>query len=129
MKTKLTLKYSSFFFCNNIQLKKGKEVEIDTDVLTEKDIVILNAYISSGGIVSSEGMIPVVLKQAETVTEEVKETVSEEAEEVVKDESQSDVEQEEVVEKETAEDKEVTEAPVAKPTAKKTTTRTTKKTK
>ena len=129
MKTKLTLKYSSFFFCNNIQLKKGKEVEIDTDVLTEKDIVILNAYISSGGIVSSEGMIPVVLKQAETIAEEVKETVSEEAEEVVKDESQSDVEQEEVVEKETAEDKEVTEASVAKPTAKKTTTRTTKKTK
>lgn len=130
MKTKLTLKYSSFFFCNNIQLKKGKETEIDTDVLTEKDIVILNAYISSGGIVSSEGMIPVVLKQAETVAEEVKETVSEEAEEVVKDESQSDVEQEEVVEKETVEDKEVTEeASVAKPTAKKTTTRTTKKTK
>lgn len=129
MKTKLTLKYSSFFFCNNIQLKKGKEVEIDTDILTEKDIVILNAYISSGGIVSSEGMIPVVLKQAETVTEEVKETVSEEAEEAVKDESQSDVEQEEVVEKETVEDKEVTEASVAKPTAKKTTTRTTKKTK
>ena len=50
MKTKLTLKYSSFFFCNSIQLKKGQETAVETDSLSNKDLTILNAYITSGGI-------------------------------------------------------------------------------
>mgnify|MGYP003620277758 CR=1 FL=1 len=120
MKTKLTLKYSSFFFCNNIQLKKGQETEIETDGLSSKDIVILNAYISSGGIVSSEGLIPVVLEdvvvEEPVPVEEVVKPIEEEVKEVV----------EEKVEETT---EELKEEPKEEAPAKKTTRRTTKKTK
>lgn len=125
MKTKLTLKYSSFFFCNNVQLKKGKEVEIDTDSLSNKDVTILNAYISSGGIVSSEGLLPVVIENVDLTSQE--EALKEEAVTEDKEEVQDTVP--EVVEKE-AEVKEEAkeETPVAKPAVKRA-TRTTKKTK
>lgn len=125
MKTKLTLKYSSFFFCNNVQLKKGKEVEIDTDSLSNKDVTILNAYISSGGIVSSEGLLPVVIENVDLTSQE--EAPKEEAVTEDKEEVQDTVP--EVVEKE-AEVKEEAkeETPVAKPAVKRA-TRTTKKTK
>ena len=121
MKTKLTLKYSSFFFCNNIQLKKGQETEIETDGLSNKDLIILNAYISSGGIVSSEGLIPVVLEdvvvEEPAVVEEVVETPKEEVKEVVEEKVEETTE-------ELKEEPKEEEAP-----AKKTTRRTTKKTK
>lgn len=124
MKTKLTLKYSSFFFCNNIQLKKGQETEIETDGLSSKDIVILNAYISSGGIVSSEGLIPVVLEdvvvEEPVPVEEVVKPIKEEVKEVVE-------EKVEETKEETTE--ELKEEPKEEAPAKKTTRRTTKKTK
>lgn len=114
MKTKLTLKYSSFFFCNSIQLKKGQEVEVETDTLTSKDVHILNAYISSGGIVSSEGRIPVELEEVvvtepEPIEEEVKE-------EVVEAKEESTVEAEQLPEE--------VETPVKKATTKRTTKKT-----
>lgn len=124
MKTKLTLKYSSFFFCNNIQLKKGQETEIETEGLSNKDLIILNAYISSGGIVSSEGLIPVVLEdvvvEEPVAVEEVIEPTQEEVKEVVEEKVEET--KEETTEELKEESKE--EAP-----AKKTTRRTTKKTK
>ena len=124
MKTKLTLKYSSFFFCNNIQLKKGQETEIETEGLSNKDLIILNAYISSGGIVSSEGLIPVVLEdvvvEEPVAVEEVIEPTKEEVKEVVEEKVEET--KEETTEELKEELKE--EAP-----AKKTTRRTTKKTK
>lgn len=126
MKTKLTLKYSSFFFCNNVQLKKGKEVEIDTDSLSNKDVTILNAYISSGGIVSSEGLLPVVIENVDLTSQEEapKEyTVTEDKEEEVQDTVPEVVEKEAEVKEEAKE-----ETPVAKPAVKRA-TRTTKKTK
>lgn len=124
MKTKLTLKYSSFFFCNNVQLKKGKEVEIDTDSLSNKDVTILNAYISSGGIVSSEGLLPVVIENVDLTSQEEapKEEVTEDKEEV-QDTVPEVVEKEAEIKEEAKE-----ETPVAKPAVKRA-TRTTKKTK
>lgn len=119
MKTKLTLKYSSFFFCNNLQLKKGTQTEIDSDTLTEKDITILNAYIRSGGIESSEGLIPVVLEDVSTTEQPVEAPVEKEEPKV---EEKEEEKTEEAPKEELIESKE--EAP-----AKKTTRRTTKKTK
>lgn len=118
MKTKLTLKYSSFFFCNSIQLKKGQETEVETDSLSNKDLTILNAYITSGGITSSEGLIPLVI-------EDVKIT-SEDEPQVVEDKEEKPLE-EEVTEPEQKEQEDVTEEET--PVKKTTTKRTTKKTK
>lgn len=117
MKTKLTLKYSSFFFCNSIQLKKGQETEIETDSLSNKDLTILNAYITSGGITSSEGLIPLVI-------EDVKITLEDEPQ-VVEDKEEKPLE-EEVTEPEQKEQEDVAEETPVKKT---TTKRTTKKTK
>ena len=117
MKTKLTLKYSSFFFCNSIQLKKGQETEVETDSLSNKDLTILNAYITSGGITSSEGLIPLVI-------EDVKIT-SEDEPQVVEDKEEKPLE-EEVTEPEQKEQEDVAEEETP---VKKTTKRTTKKTK
>lgn len=118
MKTKLTLKYSSFFFCNSIQLKKGQETEIETDSLSNKDLTILNAYITSGGITSSEGLIPLVI-------EDVKITLEDEPQ-VVEDKEEKPLE-EEVTEPEQKEQEDVAEEET--PVKKTTTKRTTKKTK
>ena len=117
MKTKLTLKYSSFFFCNSIQLKKGQETEIETDSLSNKDLTILNAYITSGGITSSEGLIPLVI-------EDVKITLEDEPQ-VVEDKEEKPLE--EVTEPEQKEQEDVAEEET--PVKKTTTKRTTKKTK
>ena len=117
MKTKLTLKYSSFFFCNSIQLKKGQETEVETDSLSNKDLTILNAYITSGGITSSEGLIPLVI-------EDVKITLEDEPQ-VVEDKEEKPLE-EEVTEPEKKEQEDVAEETPVKKT---TTKRTTKKTK
>ena len=114
MKTKLTLKYSSFFFCNSIQLKKGQETEVETDSLSNKDLTILNAYITSGGITSSEGLIPLVIEDVKIILEDEPQVV-EDKEEKPLEEEVTEPEQEDVAEEET---------PV-----KKTTKRTTKKTK
>lgn len=57
MKIKLTLKYSSFFFTNDVCLAKNVTQEIDTDKLSNKDKGIINAYIRSGAIVSDKGLI------------------------------------------------------------------------
>lgn len=119
MKTKLTLKYSSFFFCNSIQLKKGQETEIETDSLSNKDLTILNAYITSGGITSSEGLIPLVI-------EDVKITLEDESQ-VVEDKEEEKPLEEEVTEPEQKEQEDVTEEEI--PVKKTTTKRTTKKTK
>ena len=118
MKTKLTLKYSSFFFCNSIQLKKGQETEVETDSLSNKDLTILNAYITSGGITSSEGLIPLVI-------EDVKITLEDEPQ-VVEDKEEKPFE-EEVTEPEQKEQEDVAEEET--PVKKTTTKRTTKKTK
>ena len=118
MKTKLTLKYSSFFFCNSIQLKKGQETEVETDSLSNKDLTILNAYITSGGITSSEGLIPLVI-------EDVKITLEDEPQ-VVEDKEEKPLE-EEVTEPEQKEQEDVAEEET--PVKKITTKRTTKKTK
>lgn len=118
MKTKLTLKYSSFFFCNSIQLKKGQETEVETDSLSNKDLTILNAYITSGGITSSEGLIPIVI-------EDVKITLEDEPQ-VVEDKEEKPLE-EEVTEPEQKEQEDVAEEET--PVKKTTTKRTTKKTK
>lgn len=115
MKTKLTLKYSSFFFCNSIQLKKGQETEIETDSLSNKDLTILNAYITSGGITSSEGLIPLVIEDVKTTLEDEPQVV-EDKEEKPFEEEVTEPEQEDVAEEET-------------PVKKTTTKRTTKKTK
>lgn len=119
MKTKLTLKYSSFFFCNSIQLKKGQETEIETDSLSNKDLTILNAYITSGGITSSEGLIPLVI-------EDVKITL-EDKPQVVEDKEEEKPLEEEVTEPEQKEQEDVAEEET--PVKKTTTKRTTKKTK
>lgn len=116
MKTKLTLKYSSFFFCNAIQLEKGKEKEIETDSLSNKDLTILNAYISSGGITSSEGLIPLVIEDVEITIEDepkVEEKEEEKSTEEVTEEPEE--KQEEVVTEET---------PVKKTAPKRTTKKT-----
>lgn len=118
MKTKLTLKYSSFFFCNSIQLKKGQETEVETDSLSNKDLTILNAYITSGGITSSEGLIPLII-------EDVKITLEDESQ-VVEDKEEKPLE-EEVTEPEQKEQEDVAEEET--PVKKTTTKRTTKKTK
>ena len=118
MKTKLTLKYSSFFFCNSIQLKKGQETEVETDSLSNKDLTILNAYITSGGITSSEGLIPLVI-------EDVKITLEDESQ-VVEDKEEEKPLEEEVTEPEQKEQEDVAEETPVKKT---TTKRTTKKTK
>ena len=115
MKTKLTLKYSSFFFCNSIQLKKGQETEVETDSLSNKDLTILNAYITSGGITSSEGLIPLVIEDVKTTLEDEPQVV-EDKEEKPFEEEVTEPEQEDVAEEET-------------PVKKTTTKRTTKKTK
>ena len=115
MKTKLTLKYSSFFFCNSIQLKKGQETEVETDSLSNKDLTILNAYITSGGITSSEGLIPLVIEDVK-ITSEDEPQVVEDKEEKPLEEEVTEPEQEDVAEEET-------------PVKKTTTKRTTKKTK
>ena len=39
MKIKLTLKYSSFFFTNDVCLAKNVTQEIDTDKLSNKDFI------------------------------------------------------------------------------------------
>ena len=114
MKTKLTLKYSSFFFCNSIQLKKGQETEVETDSLSNKDLTILNAYITSGGITSSEGLIPLVIEDVKIILEDEPQVV-EDKEEKPLEEEVTEPEQEDVAEEEKKE--------------KKTTKRTTKKTK
>ena len=119
MKTKLTLKYSSFFFCNSIQLKKGQETEIETDSLSNKDLTILNAYITSGGITSSEGLIPLVI-------EDVKITLEDESQ-VVEDKEEEKPLEEEVTEPEQEGQEDVAEEET--PVKKTTTKRTTKKTK
>ena len=119
MKTKLTLKYSSFFFCNSIQLKKGQETEVETDSLSNKDLTILNAYITSGGITSSEGLIPLVI-------EDVKITLEDESQ-VVEDKKEEKPLEEEVTEPEQKEQEDVVEEET--PVKKTTTKRTTKKTK
>lgn len=119
MKTKLTLKYSSFFFCNSIQLKKGQETEVETDSLSNKDLTILNAYITSGGITSSEGLIPLVI-------EDVKITLEDEPQ-VVEDKEEEKPLEEEVTEPEQKEQEDVAEEET--PVKKTTTKRTTKKTK
>lgn len=115
MKTKLTLKYSSFFFCNSIQLKKGQETEVETDSLSNKDLTILNAYITSGGITSSEGLIPLVIEDVKITLEDEPQVV-EDKEEKPLEEEVTEPEQEDVAEEET-------------PVKKTTTKRTTKKTK
>ena len=117
MKTKLTLKYSSFFFCNSIQLKKGQETEIETDSLSNKDLTILNAYITSGGITSSEGLIPLVIEDVKITSED---------EPQVEDKEEKPLE-EEVTEPEQKEQEDVVEEET--PVKKTTTKRTTKKTK
>lgn len=119
MKTKLTLKYSSFFFCNSIQLKKGQETEVETNSLSNKDLTILNAYITSGGITSSEGLIPLVI-------EDVKITLEDEPQ-VVEDKEEEKPLEEEVTEPEQKEQEDVAEEET--PVKKTTTKRTTKKTK
>ena len=116
MKTKLTLKYSSFFFCNSIQLKKGQETEIETDSLSNKDLTILNAYITSGGITSSEGLIPLVIEDVKITLEDELQVVEDKEEEKPLEEEVTEPEQEDVAEEET-------------PVKKTTTKRTTKKTK
>ena len=67
MKTVLTLKYSSFLFHNKLSLVKNTPVEVDTKDFTEKDIRVLNTYITSGGIHSSNGLVPVEQKEIEEV--------------------------------------------------------------
>ena len=73
MKIKLTLKYSSFFFTNDVCLVKNVTQEIDTDILSNKDKGIINAYIKSGAIVCDQGLIvieeDVVVSEPEPVIE------------------------------------------------------------
>ena len=73
MKIKLTLKYSSFFFTNDVCLVKNVTQEIDTDILSNKDKGIINAYIKSGAIVCDQGLIvieeEVVVSEPEPVIE------------------------------------------------------------
>ena len=118
MKTKLTLKYSSFFFCNSIQLKKGQETEVETDSLSNKDLTILNAYITSGGITSSEGLIPLVIEDVKITLEDEPQVVEYKEEKPIEEEvtEPEQKEQEDVAEEET-------------PVKKTTTKRTNKKTK
>lgn len=59
MKYKLTLKYSSFFFTNDVSLVKNVPQEVEVDRLTAKDVSIINAYIKSGAIISDKGELPV----------------------------------------------------------------------
>lgn len=58
MKTVLTLKYSSFLFCNKLALVKNTPKEVETDIFSDKDITLLNTYIKSGSVLSSNGSIP-----------------------------------------------------------------------
>lgn len=81
MKTVLTLKYSSFLFFNKLSLVKNTPKEINTEELSQKDIEVLNGYISSGSIHSSEGLVPVELKEDEKI-----ESPNQEKEEVKQDE-------------------------------------------
>ena len=85
MKIKLTLKYSSFFFTNDVCLAKNVTQEIDTDKLSNKDKGIINAYIQSGAIVSDKGLIEIedeVVVEPTPVVEVpvVEEVVAQEAE-------------------------------------------------
>ena len=118
MKTKLTLKYSSFFFCNSIQLKKGQETEIETDSLSNKDLTILNAYITSGGTTSSEGLIPLVIEDVKITLEDESQVVEDKEEEIPLEEEVTEPEQEE------QEDVAEEETPVKKTTTKRTTKKT-----
>ena len=82
---KLTLKYSSFLFVNGVSLMKNVEQEVQADKLTNKDKIILNAYIKSGAVLSDGGEFAVDLEEiveevvAPAVVEETKVEVKEEA--------------------------------------------------
>ena len=80
MKIKLTLKYSSFFFTNDVCLAKNVTQEIDTDKLSNKDKGIINAYIQSGAIVSDKGLIEIEDEVVVEPTPVVEEVVAQEAE-------------------------------------------------
>lgn len=72
MKIKLTLKYSSFLFANEVCLVKNVPQEIDTDVLSNKDKGIINSYIRSGAILSDQGLIAIeeeVVAEPEPIVE------------------------------------------------------------
>lgn len=81
---KLTLKYSSFLFTNDVSLVKNVEQSVDIDKLTAKDITIINAYIASGAIVSDKGQLPLKEAVETPVVEEVKEDEVEVIKEEVK---------------------------------------------
>ena len=59
MKTELTLKQSSFLFIESLNLIKNTPVEVESDTLTNKEVKIVNKYINSGGVASSNGLLPV----------------------------------------------------------------------
>lgn len=95
MKTVLTLRYSSFLFCNKLTLVKNRPVEVETDVFTDKDVRLLNSYIKSGGITSSAGFVPdreVVESEVEipATIESVIEIKAPEPEPEVKEETKED---------------------------------------
>lgn len=116
---KLTLKYSSFLFVNGASLVKNIPQEVHADKLTNKDKIILNAYIRSGAVVSDGGEFVIDVEEVVEVTptpvvEEVAPEVKEETPsiEVILDEPKEEVE----VEAEPAAKK---KAPVKKATTKK----------
>ena len=45
-------------FCNKLALVKNTPKEVETDIFSDKDITLLNTYIKSGSVLSSNGSIP-----------------------------------------------------------------------
>lgn len=98
MKTNLTLKSSSMLFFGKVNLLRNVPVEVETEELSLTSIKMINKFIKSGAIVSTEGLIeaPEALEEKlETPVELTLET------EVAKETEQSTLveeKQEEIVE-------------------------------
>lgn len=69
MKTNLTLIASSMLFFSNVNLLRGKSIDVDSDVLSVSDIRNLNKYIANGTISSSNGLLPEEIGQDTAVVE------------------------------------------------------------
>jgi hypothetical protein len=70
MKTILHLKQNSHFFIGNLNLQKHAPKEVEYASLSDTQINILNRYIRSGAVHSSEGYIPLPTPMVAPMVEE-----------------------------------------------------------
>lgn len=89
MKNILTLQTSSMFFVGSVNLYKGLPIEVDSDEMTDREVVMVNNFIENGSIVASEGLLK---KQVEVKAPEL-EVVDTPVQEVVESPAVIDVQE------------------------------------